>query len=294
MKKLILIFVVLCIIPMVFAELKLDEVRVYVNNDRDYSVDKDGGDINVEKGDVVELVVHLINNMDNITKAKIKGIVRDIESGGDITKNIDWYDIEANGGRSKTLSFTIPNDADADDYDFDLTIDYEYNNGTTDEFEIDFEVIVQEIKSTETELKEVVRNVSTTCSNVIEKMSASFDYIGRNDNLTGELSTCKDERGTYKAQADERERTLIQCQTDRDNYNQDKQECEDKKSLMISVNECKSQTDDAVTEAVNEAKKKKDNTMLGIGAVGLVGWYFLKKRKKTSVHEKFYQEKKIP
>ena len=297
MKKLIILFVILCLLPITFAveQMELDEIRFYVNNERVYGIDEDGGDVNVKGGDTLELIIALDNQRDNLTQAKLKGVLENIDNDADIVKDITWYDVNPNDQKSRTISFAIPNSVLENDYDLELTIDYKYDNGTEYKWNFDWEVIVLKTDiSDPTELADVVKNISITCEAVISKLSDSFNFIGLNNNLTSELSTCKDERGTYKAQADERERTLIQCNSDRDNYQQDFGECEEKKTQMISLSECKDKTDTEIEVVRKEEEKSRNNTFLTVGVIGLfVYWYFFKRKKNLSVHDKHYQEKVI-
>lgn len=297
MKKLLtILLIIVCAISIVSAELELDEIRVYVNNERYYDADKEGGDIDAKKSDTLELIVYLDNNVNTTTQAKLKGVIENIDDGNDITKEQDWYDISANDDKAKTLSFIIPSDAVKDEYDMDLTIYYKYSNGTEYSFsKIEWNIIVEEEKQKEITLNEVVGNMSMTCSQVISKMTESFDYMGKYSGCTENLTGCREERGTYKTQAEENEKTKNVCVIDRDSCKTEIKECENDKTLMVSRNQCDNEKDDAVLINVKEAEKKKDTMMAGIiaiaGAVGLIVW---QKRKGLSMHEKFKKQMRQP
>lgn len=296
-KLTILLLTMLLIIPIAFAKLELTDVRVYIDNERYIDANKDGGDIKVNQEDILELMVDLNNNVNTTTSVKLNGILENIDDGNDITKTLDWYDISANDDRTKTLSFLIPSDAIKDSYNLKLTINYKYSNGTEEKFDVRWDVIVQStVASSEINLKEVVGNLSIICSNVITKMSESFAYMGKYDNCTTELSTCKEDRGTYKSQSDEFERTKNLCETDKQACQQDLKEKDDKMVQMISKSDCKTQTDDTVKIEVTKAEKSKDKTFMGIGAIAGAGalLYYWKKKKGTSVHDKVYNSKRMP
>ncbi len=304
MKKISIILAVLFLIPLVFAELELEEIKIYINDgDSDERIishmeDKDESDeIYLNRGDKISIKVELDNDMDNDTQYYLEG---DIDYIGDERFPGDgWETIEQDKYEAQFLDFgTVPNDMPYNDnYDFDFKIRYRYANETEDEWVYEWEVIIEKDgdRTEEIELEDVMRNLSITCSNVIWQMTETFDYIDKYDDVSTNLSSCREERGTYKSQADEKEITLIRCQTDRDGNKDDFDECDDKKKQMISTSECKTQENDAIRIAVDEAEKKKDNTMIGVGVAGLGLWWFVYKRKKGStVHSKFYQEKIIP
>ncbi len=280
---------------MAFAELELDEVKVYVNDERDFDVDEDGGEIDVERGDNLEIRAYLDNNRNNDTEIKLRGIIRDIDDGDDETEERD-YTLHANETEEMTRIFmTIPDDAILDDYDFDLIIEYKYSGEGWKSIEVDFDIIVKGDELEKIELEDVMRNMSVVCSNVISQMTQTFDYINRYDNVSTSLSTCREERGTYQTQASEKEKTLIQCQTDRNNYQNDEKECNNKIEQMISKSDCKVEKDDEIKDAVEKAEKKKDNTMIGLlGGAAIIGYVMWRRKKGVAVHDKVYEEKVIP
>lgn len=303
MKKLILLYIVLCLIPLTSAELEVDDIRMCITNDDECFDIDDGDDIDVNRGDSLELQVIFDNDMDNETRVRLQGIIEDIDDGNDIRKpdktfsNIDWEVIDENDDYNlERLYFTVPSDASYNDYDLDLRIAYKYYNGTQpSDWKYKFDINVLKESAEEIELEDVMRNMSVTCSNVVSQMTETFDYIDRYDDVSTNLSSCREERGTYKSQKDEKEKTLIQCQTDRDNNKNNFDECDEKKKQMVSTSECKTQTDDAIDIAVEEVEKKNETTMIGIGVLVLGLWWFIYKRKKgVSVYDKQYKEKVIP
>lgn len=308
MKKLIVLYIVLCLVPLVAAELELDEIKVYINDgdsdERRIRHMEDEDEIELYREEDFAIKVELDNNMNNRTKYYLWGRLYDIDDGDDITErqpsgDNEWIDIDANDYEIRTLSFDIPSDVSYDDYRFDFYIYYKYDDETIGEFEYDnWEVIIEKDRDEteeEVELEDVMKNMSTVCSNVISQMTQTFDYINKYDNVSRELSTCKEERGTYKTQASDKETTLIQCRTDRDNNKKDFDECDEKKKQMISRIDCDQDIEDEVRIEVDKAEKKQQNTIIGliIGA-GVLWWFVYKRKKGISVHDTVYKEKIIP
>lgn len=288
--------------PIALAELKIDEIKFYVNNERYYDADKGGGDdIKVKKGNTLEVMVGLDNDVNTTTQARLRGIINNINDGSDIIKwqpsETGWYDISANDDQTKTLSFTIPSNAIRDEYDMELIVYYKYSNGTENSFsKIDWMVVVVGDELKPITMEEALSNVSTMCNLLMGKMAASFEYIGKYDGCSSNLSTCREERGKYESQSSECERTKTQYGTDKASCEQDKKECEEKMTQMVSTNDCKTRTDTEVETKVREAEKKKDNTMFGFGlfggAIALIVYF--KKKKGGSVHDKIYEKKMMP
>ena len=142
MKK-ILCLVLLCMLPITLAELELDEIKVYINEDRYYDADEGGGDIDVERGDILKLKVYLENNMSNTTEVRLKGVIELIDDGEDLTEEKDWYGISEHKTKWGTLEFDIPYDSPRDDYDLELFIYYQYSNEIVEEIKVEWDVIVE-------------------------------------------------------------------------------------------------------------------------------------------------------
>lgn len=206
MKKLyvyILLYMLLCISPIVCAELKVSYIKIYVENERDFDDEDSGGDIEVIAGDDIELLVRLENDMDNTTKAKLKAVIKGIDDNDDITKEIGWFDIGDNEEESRTLDFDIPSDAKRDDYDFELKIYYEYDNDTDGELKYNWDIIVEEESKEDkndtiieglNELKDIVKGIN--CSEDDTSDYYSF-YISCFKNLTECREQSKSEGNSY-------------------------------------------------------------------------------------------------
>jgi len=68
--------------------MEIEEIRVYVNNDRQGGVEDDGDDFYVEKGDLVDVIIEFYNYNHTITEVKIDAIFENIDDGEDITKDV--------------------------------------------------------------------------------------------------------------------------------------------------------------------------------------------------------------
>ena len=259
------------------ATLIVDDIRGYVNNERVSNVDENGGDFDAKPGDTLDLIVRLKNNENATVQAKLVGTIELIDSNSDITQTHDFYDISSNDDKSKTLSFTIPSGARDDEFDMELKITEKLGNGTEQTNKgIDYNVIIdKDVPVTEASINDVLMNLSATCNNIAATTNTCFGYISTATNCTSELSTVKEERGTYQTQATEcseikaeLEREKIQLQNQLDN--------------SISVEKCNEQAS-AATDAVRQDSQKRFNQTLSIAGLGAAGYWYFQKRKKSRV-----------
>lgn len=283
-------------LPGVYAGgIEVDRVKGYVNNERVSDVDIYGGDFEVKFKDIIDLVITIDNMENTTTKIKLVGTIENIDDGDDIVKTQGWYDINANDDRSKTLSFSIPDDVRRDDYDFELRIHYQYSNGSEHELDrIDYSVIVE----TQTEEENInvyalVQNLTSSCESLAESTKTCFDYVSRSDNCSNELSTVKEERGTYKQQSEDCGGTRDTCLTDKAELEREKTGLDNQIKEMITQRQCNNQTA-IVVSSVRKESDSKFNQTLGIGGmVALIYWYYNKKKKsKSTVDGSYYYEKK--
>src|SRR3990167_5164122 len=200
MKRSLAIALLFLFIPAAFAKLEVNDIRGYVNNERAFDVDESGGDFDTVRGDTLDLVVRLRNPSNSTVQAKMIGTMQDIDNNEDIIKTQGYYDIEANTDRSKTLTFVIPENTRRDEYNMILEI----LNGTGDQLaKIDYNVIVDAASSSSTQasITEVLSNLTISCKAITESTNTCFGYISKANNCSSELSTVKEERGTFEQSA---------------------------------------------------------------------------------------------
>jgi hypothetical protein len=210
-KKIILIITaLLLLIPVSFAQLKLEDIRVYVNAERYSDIDESGGDVSVNRDDVLMLKILLDNDWSNTTYFRLKAQLRFIDNGDDLTdwkpSSTGWYDIDANDKVSKSISFSIPNDADYDEYYLDLTLYYNHTNGTEGKWEYSWDVTVKKEEGAEEagtsldDIKTMIQNVN--CSNQFNEGEEYYQhYLSCFSNLTV-CSAYKDTNQNYKSDYD--------------------------------------------------------------------------------------------
>lgn len=277
----------LFVIPNAFAKFELENIKVYVNNERETGADEDGGDIDVNPSAVVDITIEINNDENTTTQARIKSILEDIDNGDDIKKELDWFDVDADDDRAKTISFIIPDDADIDNYDLELTIDYKYSNGTEGQYEIKYDVNVEKPKDEEEDkidLESSFNNMTNTCNRIIGGMDTYFDYVGKFTECSNSLSTVMEERGTYKAKSEDCSGNLDVCKDEKGSAETDKQSCEIAKESMKTIDSCNNE----ITTGIKDAEKKKDNLYITLGVIAFGVWWWNKGRKKKT-YEEYYQ-----
>lgn len=296
MNKLIaFIIVLITLIPIACADLKIAEIKGYINNEVAPGIDEDGGDFYVKAKDNIDVVVSLENTENTTTRAKLVGTLENIDRGDDIEKTQDWYDISANDKRSKTLSFNIPSDVNIDDYDLELTIYYRFSNGTELSYNRDYDVIVEKQEETTVNLQDILNNMTLSCNNLVKTTDTCFGYVGRFDNCSDELSTVKEDRGTYKQKSEDLEGRISTCNTEKSETEQQKISLENRMNSMLTIHECNNQTNSAVQSERTTANNKMNNTIMMFGGGVLV--YFVyqnRKKRKSSVVDSYYYEKGLP
>ena len=286
MKKYISLFFLMLLLPYAAASLEVDDVRGYVNDERVTDINKDGGDFDVEQGDSIDLVVRIKNTGNTTVQAKFTGTIKDIDDNLDITKTQDFFDIEANNDRSKTLSFVIPSNARRDEYELELKV----TNSSSDSIKmIDYNVIVENQASDATsdtssinEISEIVGNLTASCRLIVDTTNTCFGYVEKSKTCSDELSTVKEERGTFKTQADD-------CAGTKAELERQKVSLENDKSNMISLSRCNNQTATAVINTREESDDKFNQTLLMIGGAALIYWYYNKRKKEKSSTASSYE-----
>ena len=287
MKKYISLFLLMLLLPYAAASLEVDDVRGYNNDERVTDINKDGGDFDVEQGDSIDLVVRIKNAANTTIQAKIVGTIKDIDDNADIVKTQDFFDIEANNDRSKTLTFSIPTDARRDEYDLELKA----TNSSGDSIKIvGYNVIVETQVSDDTsssissinKISDIVGNLTASCRLIADTTNTCFGYVETSKNCQNELSTVKEERGTYKTQSEE-------CSQTKAELERQKVSLENDKSNMISLSQCNNQTATAVINTRNESDDKFNQTLLMLGGAALIYWYYNKRKKEKSSTASSYE-----
>jgi len=275
-------------LPVINAEFRVDQVKAYVNNDRVSGFDEDGGDVDLNRGDDLEIQILMENTENTTTQAKIKGILNNINEGDDITKEFEWFDVEADNDKQKTLTFNIPTEARIDNYDLDIEIIYKFSNGTEDDISLEYVVYVREEGTSEDiDLKSTLASLADNCSAMVIGLDTCFGYISGFQNKTGELSTCKEERGVCQTDIDNTRQNYDECNQERNQLKIDNQNLENMKKAMYTVQQCNNIT---ITQV--EKEKKSLNNMYGmIVGGGVIFWFFSKnkKKKETVADTQFYE-----
>jgi len=300
MKILFLIILLVIFFPSALAaELRVDDIRGFVGNERASDVDEDGGDFDVRKGDVIDLVVSLENNDNETIQAKLKGTIENINRGDDITKEQDFYDITKDDTRSKTLSFSIPSDARNDIYDLNLEIFFKHLNGTEgDVDEVQYNVVVsasQGEAATILDLNGIIFNLTSSCNSIAATTSTCFNYIEKSSACVNELSTTKEERGTFKQKSEDCDSSLGSIRSEKAEVERQKASVESQMNSMITQTQCSNQTVFALSSVRVENDAKFNQTLLMVGGAGIAYWWWQdRKKKKASVvssYQSDYYEK---
>lgn len=294
-----LLIVLMLLVPIAFANVEIDRIKVYVEDEAVDTADEDGGNIKVNRNDLIEMVLTIQNNYNESATIKYRGYIEDIDDGNDIEKELDLYDVESNDDRSKTLTFIIPDDAKIDEYNMYLKIEYNttFTNGN---FERSFDVKVLEPDESALEIfqfESSFNNLTSVCSDVVETVNGCFGYIDNNKNLTYEISSCKEAKGTCQSSLDDCTTDLGIRNTEKDEFldtieglNEQISDKENEISSMLTISSC----DTKIADAIKDSKKKSNNQLLMWGAAAAVGFYFWNERKKKgTVADAAYNQKTL-
>ena len=300
--KLMPIFILLfmIVLPAALAEVRVDTVKGYLNNEREINVDENGGYFqNVARGDNLDLTVTIANTFNYTIQARLRGTLQDIDNGDDLDEEQPWYNIGEEGDRTKTLAFSIPTDVMTDDYRLYLNVDWKYPNGTVRSFDgVRYDVEVRGGDKTVQEdlLTQALRNMSLACGDIAESTNTCFGYIGRANNCSAELSTVKEERGTYKQRTADQAGTISTLKTEKATLQTDKDNLEAKVKNMITVASCDVKVRTVNATAFDKARKEaasSNNKTLALIVAGVALAYYLlvyKKKKKTVEGAYFSQD----
>ena len=296
----ILCMIILFLLPLSFAaSLEVDDIRGFVNNERASDVDENGGDFDVESGDVIDLIVSLKNLENQTVQAKLKGTLENIDDGDDIVKEQDFYDIVDGDTRAKTLSFPIPSDTRNDIYDLKLVMFFKNSSGTEGTVdEARYDVIVKKgatDEKQEVDINGVILNLTASCNSLASSTNTCFGYIEKSGDCSSELSTVKEERGTFKQQSEDCSTSVGVIKGEKSELESQKTVLESQIQSMITHTQCSNQTNFAIASVKRENDKKLNNTLIMVGGAILAYWYYNKKKKEkasvVSSYESDYYEK---
>jgi len=255
--KYLFIFLLL-IMPISYAatDLKVIEIDGFVEDERESGVDEDGGEFDVKADDILELVIRIENDRNETVEARIRGTLENIDDGDDIIKcqpncdsdgdwdSNDWYDINADDDKSKTLSFVIPLDVRSDDYDLEIEVFSRFNNTEDDLDRIDFRVNAEKDgkKVSEVDIPGLLSNLTSSCNLIADTTNACFGFIGGFNNCSAELSTVKEERGTFKQTSEDLTGTVESLKSEKAKLEREKTALTNQVNERITRIECNNLT----------------------------------------------------
>ena len=311
-NKLFLPFLLLlALLPVAMADLQIDRIRGYVNNERVGGIDEDGGRFAVDRDDTLELIITIENTYQNQTaRVRFESKIENIDDGGDLKEDQNWFEIDPDSDKAKTISYFVPTIADYDYYDMELEIEYQIDNGTADEWgstksfsKIDFDVLVQRPSDdkesttlTVEHMSSVILNLTNSVQSVADTAGSCLLYLGQYNNCSSELSTVKEDRGTYRTRSEDLTGRVTTLESDKSEIEREKTVFENRVKNMedtwMTQQQCHNTTRAAVKDEEDKSATKL-NTFIGIAVFGGLGfWYFNKKKKaKATVEDSFYYEK---
>jgi len=265
------------------ADMEITEVKAYVNDDRQSSVDEDGGNMYIEPYDAVNYIVTVENYLNVSGKIKLKLTVNNIDNGNDIIKELDWSDIDSEDDKSKILSFVVPEDVDYDNFNIDIRLTYKFNDTEYVTTLNDYEVTVR--KSTSSiNLEESFNNLTLQCTKVTAGLDTCFGYINGTQGLNNDLSTCKGTLGT--------------CESNYNNYVQKFNDCENVRvsseaqvaslSGRITQQDCQ---DLYVDPAVKDEQDTRNNLIAVVAFICIAGFAYYKYRQKNGNVDSAYMNR---
>lgn len=166
MKKILLLLLIFIVPNFAFAEyLEVEQIKIYNNENRVSNVDKDGGNIeDIRPGDFLEFRIDLINNDDqNLEDVLIFVEIKDIDDGYDIEKDLSEFNMRPGEDLRKTITLTIPDNAEDDDYDIEIKIRAITYNSTEETVNVSYNLEIIRKKSDNFDLEDTLKNISLIC-----------------------------------------------------------------------------------------------------------------------------------
>lgn len=307
MKTIIISLVALMLVVVPFTtaaespKLELDKVQLKLNSLWVKNLDETGDDtFQVKRGDTYALDFDFTNDGNKSIEIRLEGDVESIDLGDDIEEIQDYFTITSDNNKKKLLSFgTVKTNTPLGTYDMTVIIKYKYDGGSGTYATLDYEVEVVSDYGVEQSgtssgttpssvttsiITSAINNMSKSCDNIAQSTTTCFGYVTKSSECSGELSTVKEERGTYKQQADDYRARLDTCTSEKNNMEQKvavaETEVETMRNTMLTNSECDALKTAAVTENQSKADSKFNQT-LGLVAIGAAGFWFWNNRKKA-------------
>lgn len=303
MKKIWLVLLALAIVPAALGVSTKDDyqqlktVTGYLNNGLLSTIDANGEeDITAIPGDKIEFVVKIYNNDTRQIPVRISGkIDEDICAIDDYTWQ-ESVDSESSATTDKIVC-KIPTSTDKGFYDLKLMFECKkYNSSNPDGWRINdsyqtciksriYYITVEEEETTTTTTTPsstavILNNMSAACNAFMSSTETCFGYVDRSKTCADELSTVKEERGTYKQKSDD-------CLANFDRVNNEKMVLESEngnmKNLMgtmIQNATCANNMAAAINKARSDGSSKAWQTVLMIGGGGALIWWFMREQKR--------------
>lgn len=275
-------------------QMEIQEVRVYVDDNRELDADKSGGLITAYPEAQVKFQVKLKNNYLNysINDVKMYLKIENIYSNDDnINKESSLFTLGINQERTTTISFDVPSDAGRDIFYTELKIVGSANESITEYIYYDLEIVkVDE----ETNPVKLLENFTTICSGLMNSynyLNVTFDYADRYarclkdkgivedlqamyDKKNEEYNTCvnrnRDDNGLWESKLNNKTQELTNCLTE--------------KSGMINNQECQNRVNQALTPYTQKNQSSGGNNNFVLLVAGGFVVYLIwknKKRKET-------------
>lgn len=285
MKKYIILIVALLLLQSVYAEqMIIDDIRVYVNENRQTNVDKDGGDIeDVRPNDVVEFRVDIKNgNSDEaLDDVLVFAEIIDIDDGRDLENDLNRFTLRKGESERKVLTFTIPEDSEDDDYDVNLIIRGINTNNTEETYNVSYILEVITSVADTFNIRDAISNISNYC----QTSNTNVEYVkSKIDSVIGPgaaLESCQNEVSSAKQDSQNSQRSYEEKVREYDKIKSDWDKCDaDYQSLKDDYSQCSFRLSNATEEANNirlQASKSNSNTkmmiVIGLLVVGGLYWY---------------------
>lgn len=150
--------------------LKIKNIEVYVDGDKEKSADESGGKVdNVNPESNIKLRIEVENLYSKDTNIKINNIIvsakiKDIDEGNDLEEEADEFELDAGSKKAETVKFDIPLEVEENDYDLDVEIEGTDDNNIKYKRIVSFTVEVEKEKHNIMIKKAELTNSKLKCS----------------------------------------------------------------------------------------------------------------------------------
>ena len=278
------IFLIVLLSSIVMAEdFKVDEIRLYVNEDRQEDADIAGGELSAYRDDKIAIRVDIENNFSvGLRNIDVFFTADSIKRNGDDIE-ITREDIEINNGDEQKISmqFDVPSDAIYDVYDLKLKIRGEFENGTdlsdwTQTWDLD--ILEKEEKINDTKS---IDRMADACIELIVQDRTILDK------LTALPTTITDSnKNLFESYKTDCNNNLVDTKTKLDTCTTDL-ENEKTTTTSLRVNIENRLTRDDCNKEITKSKKDAVFVWQAIVVIGVIGGFifFRKKQKVKSSDE---------